>query len=189
MVLLIVNRYKKNKVGTAPTSTTPKSSVTYPPKPTTARSKYSYNKNRYDPEGPTLRPYTPTLKPYTPTLAPYTVTTTTTTTAASTTTSRTSSSVWEESSAPISLDTGLFDTGEEETEQQSLDTGLFDVGVEGTTVTAAAPALPQRSSSSSQAVELSGGQLEAAKKPSRRVPIRDVLDIFQQLKLSFGKRQ
>ena len=72
-------RYKSNPKPTPKTeepSTTSASASrrTYPPKPTTARSKYSYDKNRYRGDEPTLRPYTPTLRPYTPTLKPYTPT-------------------------------------------------------------------------------------------------------------------
>ena len=170
-------RYRQKETTAEPATTRASSTtrrVTYPPKPTKARSKYSFDKgNRYA-DGPTLRPYTPTLKPYTPTLAPFTVTTTAATTTTTETTTTSSVVSWDYSS-PSRLDTGLFVTGEEE---EALDTGLFDIGLpepqQAVTEKALPPSLPQSTS---------------AKKPNRRVPIRDVLDIFQQLKLSFGKRQ
>ena len=66
-----------------------------------------------------------------------------------------------------------------------LDTGFFELPVvSGGRPTTTPPLAPKKG----------GGVNDDAaspseKKPVRKVPIRDVLDIFQQLKLSFGKRQ
>jgi len=199
---------KRNEVVTRPppmmtseVTATTTSKGTYPPRPTKQRSKYGGgNGKRYgDRDSAPPRSYTRSTTT-TPTTTPVPETTTASRTSRRSTTPSTARS--STTTAPLveldnsQFDTGLFDTSSfelgnddyeyEEERAPEFDTGLFDLGedvefdngspYQHTSV----PTLPQR---------FDKPDASSTDSKNSRVPIRNVLDIFQQLKLSFGRKQ